>query len=323
MTTFSVSEKEVKCLGRDYLLGQLFVDFIEMDLSEYETERLKIKKVLDENDEETMRQFTKKLTKPKKFDRGFGGLDYILLNISDDMSLKEKYTVYALYKAMFLIDHVYFNVVDYSVMSEYKHKILLDDFDLLSLQNQYKEAMEKCLFKDTSDRTAIKKFKDYAINVSGKAEVVFEISEMVCNDTKQAVMHEAFTASKISSLLYIEFMKMIQNNVLVSRCENCQRLFIPDTKGNYDVKYCNRKINGSDKTCEQIGAVNSFKKKIKSNPVYGEYEKAYKRYYAQKRKGVVSQEWFDKWVKEASQLKKEALKDNLSLDDFKKQITRK
>ena len=120
-------------------------------------------------------------------------------------------------------------------------------------------------------------------------------------------------ASKISSLLYIEFMKMIQNNVSVSVCENCGKYFIP--KGNYDMKYCEREVNG-EKVCQKIGAVITFKKKVRKNPIYGEYEKVYKRFYARKRKGLVSQSQFNDWLKKASKLKKDALKGILSTDDF-------
>lgn len=310
ITTFFISDKEVLCLGKPYVLGKLLIDFLETDLTMYEAERVRIKNVIDSNDESTMKLFTKDLTAPTIMKRGYGGLDYMLLNISEDMTLKEKYAVYAIYKALILVNHVYFRVIDYSSISKFNHIELLKAFDLLSLQNEYKEAMEKCLLKDTSDKTPIKKYLDYKPNITGRAEVLFEISE-------DMNLYEVFVASDISSVLYIEFMKMIQNNICVVRCENCQKLFIPETKGNYDVKYC------SEKACRQSGAVNAFKKKIKNNPVYGEYEKAYKRYYAQKRKGIVTQEWFDEWVKNASKLKKEALQGNLSFDEFKEQISKK
>ena len=309
--TISFSGKEVRCLGKTHTLGKLFIKFLDLDLSEYEAERLNIQKVLNTDDQEAMTKFTK-LT-PKERKRGYKGLAYEHLKISDKISLKQKYAVYAIYNALLLIDHEYFDILDYPSISKLNCDEILKEFDLLSLQKTYKQAMKKCLLRDGSEFTAIQRFENSKVELDGKAELVFKVSDNI--------MYEVFIASGISSLLYIEFMKMIQNNVFVSICEICGGFFVSKSKGNYDVKYCDRVIEGSTKTCEKVGAVKSFKDKVKNNPVYNEYEKAYKRFYARKRKGLVTQSQFDNWVKNASKLKKEALKDNLSFDEFKNMIS--
>lgn len=306
--TISFSGKEVSCLGKSYSLGQLFIEFLELDLNEYEAERLKIYEVLNTNNQEVMEKYTE--INAKELKRGYKASAFENLKISEDMPLAQKFAVYAVYKASLLIDHKYFEILDYSSISDLYCNRILEVFDLVSLQKKYKQAMEKCLLKDGSDLTAIQRFEKNKRLVCGKAELVFEVSDNI--------MYEVFISSDISSLLYIEFMKMIQNNVFVSVCENCRRYFIP--KGNYDMKYCEREVNG-EKICQKVGAVKSFKDKVKNNPVYNEYEKVYKRLYARKRKGIVTQNQFDEWVKHSSKLKKEALKGNLSYDDFKKQIS--
>lgn len=305
--TMSFSGKEVTCLRRTYPLGQLFIDFLELDLSEYEAKRVNIQNTIKENNQEVMKQFTEITAKELK--KGYKGLAYELLHISGETSLEQKYTVYAIYKALLSIDHKYFEVLDYPSISKLNYKELISVFDLVSLQNIYRQAMKECLLKDDTDLTATQRFAKNKEKVEGKAELAFKASE--------GILYEVFMASDISSLLYIEFMKMIQNNVSVSICENCGRYFIP--KGNYDMKYCEREVNG-EKVCQKIGAVKSFKDKVKNNPVYNEYEKVYKRFYARKRKGLVTQNQFDDWVKNASKLKKDALKGILSYDDFKQMI---
>lgn len=305
--TISFSGKEVSCLGRTYSLGQLFIDFLELDLSEYEEKRLNIKKILDTNNIEVMEKFTK--ITPKELKRGFKGLSFDQLGITDKTSLKKKYTVYAIYKALLPIEHKYFDVLNYPSISGFARDRIIEVFDLVSLQNIYKQAMKDCLLKNDSGLTTTQRFAKNKEIIDGKAELIFEVSD--------GIMYEVFMASDISSLLYIEFMKMIQNNVSVSVCENCGRYFIP--KGNYDMKYCEREVNG-EKVCQKVGAVKSFKDKVKNNPVYNEYEKVYKRFYARKRKGLVTQNQFDDWVKRASRLKKDALKGILSEDDFKQLI---
>lgn len=307
--TIAFSGKEVYCLGKKYALGQLFIDFLEFDLSEYETERLKVQQTIKNNDQNSMTEFTK--ITPKELKRGYRGLTYEHLGISDESSLEQKYMVYAIYKALLKIDHKYLEILDYPSISSIKYDKILEVFDLVSLQKSYKDAMEKCILKDGSDLTAIQRFAKNEGTIDGKAELVFKVSDNI--------MYEVFIASDISSLLYIEFMKMLQQNVLVSVCENCGRYFIP--KGNYDMKYCEREVDG-EKVCQKDGAVKSFKDKVKNNPVYNEYEKVYKRFYARKRKGLISQEQFATWVKKSSKTKKEALNGNLSYDDFKNQISK-
>ncbi len=306
--TISFSGKSVSYLGRTCLLGQLFIDFLELDLSEYEERRLNIQKILNTDDQETMKKVIEITSKEKK--RGYKVLTYEHLNISDELSLKEKYAVYAMYKALLCIDHKYFEVVDLKSISQLNYNKIPKVFDLVSLQKSYRQAMEKCLLKDGSDLTTIQRFAKNKEMIDGKAELIFEVSD--------GIMYEVFMASDISSLLYIEFMKMVQNNVSVSVCENCGKYFIP--KGNYDMKYCEREVNG-EKVCQKIGAVKSFKDKVKNNPVYNEYEKVYKRFYARKRKGLVTQSQFDDWVKKASKLKKDALKGILSYGEFKNKIS--
>lgn len=303
--TISFSGKEVNCLGRTYPLGQLFIDFLELDLSEYEEKRLNIKKILDTNNEEVMEQLTKITAKELK--RGFKGIAFEHLGITDKTPLKKKYTVYAIYKALLSIEHKYFDILNYPSISGFARDKIIEIFDLVSLQKRYQQAMKECLLKDGSDLTAIQRFGNNKELAEGKAELVFEVSN--------GIMYEVFMASDISSLLYIEFMKMIQNNVWLAECKSCYKIFLPDTKGNYNVKYC------KNEECQKIGAVKTFKDKIRDNPIYGEYEKVYKRFYARKRKGLITQSQFDNWLKKASELKKDALKGILSYDDFKIKIS--
>ena len=86
--------------------------------------------------------------------------------------------------------------------------------------------MEKCILKNDLNTSSIHRLKKYDTFLHGRAELMFRIY----NNT----MHEVFISSDVSSLLYVEFMKMIQNNVSVGVCENCGKYFI--VKGKYDMK---------------------------------------------------------------------------------------
>ena len=306
----AISGKEMFYLGTKHPLGESFVDFLELDLTTYEKRRLNIIAVLKNNDIETMKDFTKNLKPPKNFQRGFDSLYYELLNITEDMSLERKYVVFAVYKALQKIEHVYIDIMDYSGMCRIYSENLLELVDLLSFQKEYKDAMVHCLFNGNTKQNAVMRLRKYEGKITGKAEVEFVIDG--------ETLSEVFTASSITSLLYVEFMKMVQNDVSVRECQKCHKNFV--VKGKYDMKYCEREVNG-EKVCQKNGAIETFKSKVRENDIYKEYEKVYKRFYARKRRGIITQEQFNTWLKKATKLKKDALTNALSEDEFKTQIS--
>ena len=190
---------------------------------------------------------------------------------------------------------------------------LFDIFDLVKLQKEYRAAVNACLLKQDENEkfNPLERYLNYSHELNGKAEIVYTVS----NDL---TLCEEYIASDISSLLYLEFMKMLQYNIFVRKCENCGRLFA--VKGNYNKKYCDRKISGTSKTCQEVGAVNSFKNKTLKDPIIGEYQRAYKRLYARKRTGKITKEELDIQIKKATALRDEAVKGSLSKDEYLEQI---
>lgn len=296
--------------GNSYDLGYLLLEFLELDLTEFEVEREKIKAVIDNNDIESMENVISNFRKSKNFSRGL--TPYIYRHLKLEGLLKEdKYVVYSLYKAFSKIDHPYLYAIDHTKMRKLHHSELLEIFNLFAIQNEYKEAVNYCLLKSKDVIDPIKLFKDYNRPLKGKAEVLFKVSEKM-------TLNEVFIASDITSLLYVEFMKMIQYSVFVRKCENCGKYFI--LKGNYDAKYCDRIPDGENKSCQEIGAVKKFKSKILDNPIYGEYEKVYKRFHARKRKGLVTSEQFGEWSKSSAILRDKAIKGEISFEEYKEEL---
>ena len=81
-----------------------------------------------------------------------------------------------------------------------------------------------------------------------------------------------------------ELFKVIQNNFVINKCENCGILFIPATANNNpyqkarnDQKYCNNLYLDTGKTFKEIGALNKRKEKIKNSPILSEYKREYSR----------------------------------------------
>lgn len=129
-----------------------------------------------------------------------------------------------------------------------------------------------------------------------------EIFEMIVLDTGWALMR-------------YEIMKMITQGIPIKVCSNCNRYFI--STGRNDREYCSRSLdNHSVKTCQTEGALIKLKNKIKTDPIYREYRKAYKRYNSRTRTGSMKQSDFFEWSEEAQEKRDICLSGELKYDDF-------
>ena len=290
--------------NKEFEIGSLLLDFLELDLRKYEKDIEKIKQLKDED--------IKKCQPTGRWYRGYNG---IILQIDNDMPNEEKYVRLAMYDALKATKHPYAYEVEYSSLTNIEYTKLFDIFDLVNLQKEYRAAVNDCLLKqDEKDNfNPLERYFNYPNKLNGRAEIVYTVSD-------KFILNEEYIASDISSLLYLEFMKMLQYNVFVRKCENCGRLFA--VRGNYNKKYCDRRIEGTSKTCQEIGATNSFKNKMLKDPIIGEYQRAYKRLYARKRTGKITKEELDLQIKKATLLRDKAVAGSLELQGYVDQITK-
>ena len=102
--------------------------------------------------------------------------------------------------------------------------------------------------------------------------------------TKNIYVEEVYEINNCEEQIKFELFKVIQNNFVINKCENCGKLFIPITssnnpnqKGRNDQKYCNSLFENTGKTCKEIGALNKQKEKVQNSPILIEYNREYKR----------------------------------------------
>ena len=55
---------------------------------------------------------------------------------------------------------------------------------------------------------------------------------------------EVYHSSEVEAACYVEFMKLVQYNLSICKCNNCGLYFI--LKGDYDTKYCSADRSGKD-----------------------------------------------------------------------------
>lgn len=290
-----------------YEIGSLLTDFLELDLTDFKNSVERIKKFNKEDIKTALSRI-----KSGKFYKGYAS---ILFPITDEMQDEEKYIKIELYNALMATKHPYVYAVEYTDLEKIDYKKLFEIFDLVKLQKEYRDLVNACLLKqDGKDSfNPIQRYFEYPNKPKDRAEIIYTVSENYS-------LNEEYIAPNISSLLYLEFIKMLQYNVFVKKCENCGRLFA--VRGNYNKKYCDRKIGDTSKTCQEVGATNSFKNKVLNNSIIGEYQRAYKRLYARKRTGKITKEELERQIKKATVLRDKAIAGSLNMNDYEEQITK-
>ena len=87
---------------------------------------------------------------------------------------------------------------------------------------------------------------------------------------KNIVAEEVYELENSEEQIRFELFKVIQNNFVINKCENCGRLFIPATTNN-------NPYQKARKTCKEIEATNKHKEKVEDSAIIKEYKKEYKK----------------------------------------------
>ena len=129
---------------------------------------------------------------------------------------------------------------------------------------------------------------------------------------KNIVAEEVYELENAEEQIRFELFKVIQNNFVINKCENCGRLFIPSTTNNNpyqkarnDQKYCNSLYLDTGKTCKEIGATNKHKEKVEDSDILKEFNREYKKMYGRhyKHPKEFTEKKFKQWSKKAVKLR--------------------
>lgn len=119
-----------------------------------------------------------------------------------------------------------------------------------------------------------------------------------------------FTIKDIFSLIALEISKLMEKNVIIKKCENCKKYFIPEKRS--DEIYCNR-IFKNNKTCKEIGYDEKISKDAFAKAYRKEYKTQHQRIRYNKHIDGYAQKHFEPWKAAA----KKALKKFQQDDDIK------
>ena len=100
----------------------------------------------------------------------------------------------------------------------------------------------------------------------------------------------------------------------IHKCKNCGRYFV--VTGNITQDYCTRLMEGSEKTCRQMGAVVQYQSRQMKNPATREFTRSYKAHNARVRYGTMTKAEFTAWSKTARKKRDLCTNGKMSLEDF-------
>ena len=127
-------------------------------------------------------------------------------------------------------------------------------------------------------------------------------------------VEQLYEIDSIEDLFRFEFIKMIEHDIFIKKCKNCERFFIPMRR--VDAEYCNRIYGDTQKRCNEIGAMLRYEKKVAENPIWEAYKKAYRRFNSRTRAKKMTQGEFMAWSDEAAKKRDECLAEKLPFDEF-------
>jgi hypothetical protein len=165
------------------------------------------------------------------------------------------------------------------------------------------------------------KIHDYEkLKPSGAMTVSYTVL-MPCEaqQNKNPVLCENYHFTTIGGFLYIELFKGMELHYLPKICGYCDRYFLLEAGIFSD--YCTRPVKGmEDKVCRDLGHRKKYADKVKNDPIWLAYVRAYKQHYARYLKKRITQAEFQEWADFALELRQKAIDGDIGLEEFIREI---
>lgn len=148
---------------------------------------------------------------------------------------------------------------------------------------------------------------------------VMRLSYEVLWKKKSPELCQHYTFTTLGGYLYIELFKGLEMHYLPKKCGYCGKYFLL-TAGLFS-DYCTREIEGMDgRVCRDMGHRKKYADKIKTNPYWNVYNKAYKQHYARYLKKKMTQAEFAEWADYALELRSKAENGEIEFEEYRVRI---
>lgn len=124
------------------------------------------------------------------------------------------------------------------------------------------------------------------------------------------LFNSRYAVTDLRHLIYFDIGKILENKVLIKKCQNCGRYFIPNKRSNEI--YCDNLFDDTGKTCRNIGYV----QKLKNDSFKTAYRSAYKTQRARIKYHSTELDYEEKHFKPWESAAKEAMEQYSSTNDI-------
>ncbi len=253
--------------GKTFKLGELTCDILNIKPDEYDELRALMKKIEKAPTKKDVKELHDLLKKRKIFS---------VIDTYANVRLAKKYVqivgdIYAFNQTMFWF--IQEKLMKMDKISETKLANELWDF-------YHHPRLHKMMVNYVSS--------DFNFNYFDDVKVKYMPRELPHNK-KNCAIYEIFTIENFQTFLKIDFMRALTIGHSYRRCRNCGDIFL--ITHCYKTDYCDKPLKDNPKrTCRQQGAKNIAKEKADNNPILQTYNKAYRRFNADKHRGHISVE---------------------------------
>ena len=194
-------------------------------------------------------------------------------------------------------------------------RTLIPFADELCNHNNYPsdEKVRKCFLKYSQIQSVTDSYKNLVSNGS------ISVGHTVIETEKAPILCETYRFTSLGAYLYFELFKCIEEKHMPVKCINCGRWFI--MKHTTFSHFCTRAVSSNPlRTCRDVGFRKSYAEKIKSDPVWLIYTRAYKQHYARFMKKTMSKTEFAQWAEYALDLRQKALDKQIEVKEYEELI---
>ena len=135
--------------------------------------------------------------------------------------------------------------------------------------------------------------------------------EIARGKERPALVLAVYPKTPSEILDYLTYYYMTED-VTFRPCKSCGRYFAASGKA----EYCNRLMDGSRKTCREMGAMRLYESNKMKNPALRAYTKSYKTHNARIRYGTLTREQFAAWSVEARAMRDKCVSGEIPLDEL-------
>lgn len=121
--------------------------------------------------------------------------------------------------------------------------------------------------------------------------------------------------NSIYDLIDFSLCACLKQDLLMRVCKNCGRYFALTGKGS--AEYCSLTIDEKGRTCKEVGAMRKYSTSKKSNTIFNEYRREYKRRFAWIKSGRIDAATFYAWSAEARQKEADCENGIITFEEFR------